>query len=195
MKKHVFLIQAHKQPELLERIIKRLYSENHFFIINVDEKTKNYNDFVRILSQYGNVSFNKRHNIMHGGFSQVQCTIDQIKFAYKLVPDFDYIHTISGQDYPCVNSITFDDFFQNTNDSFMMLDTDMELKGWINTKYKHRLEHWYLMDVFNKQWMAKIHLAGVIRRLIYWIPRKYHYWERIWGGGTGFHLVGKLWII
>lgn len=44
MKNHVFLIQAHRYPELLRRILKRLESSNHFFYINIDSKAKNQDE-------------------------------------------------------------------------------------------------------------------------------------------------------
>lgn len=188
MEKHVFLLQVHKQPDLLARILKRLEAKNHYFFINIDLKCDNHFDFINITRDIKNVYFTKRFNVMHGGFSQVECTIFQIKEVYKYIPDFDYLHTISGQDYPCVSTEEFDSFFHNNKKSYMMLDTKEELKEWKKNKYPHRLEHWYVMDIFNAKWMNKIHLAGIVRRLIYWIPRKYKYMDEICGGWNWFSL-------
>lgn len=49
---HCFIIQVHQLPELLERTIKRLYADNHFFYIHID--TKNF-DFFRSHSVYSRI--------------------------------------------------------------------------------------------------------------------------------------------
>lgn len=54
-------------------------------------------------------------------------------------------------------------------------------------KYPKRTDHWYLMDVFNKSWIHTSHIYGIIRRMVYLVPRKPLDQKLIWGGGTGFH--------
>lgn len=182
-------MQVHKQPQLVFRILNKLQAENHYFIINIDSKCDCFEEFKKGLSDIRNITISGRKNIMHGGFSQVECTIEQMKLAKKIGEDeFDYIHTISGQDYPCVSNEEFDTFFENNDKSYMWLDTQEELDAWKFTKYSHRLEHWYLMDILNAKWMNRIHLAGIIRRGLYWIPRRYKYMDQLWGGWNWFSI-------
>lgn len=185
---HAFLIQAHKSPELLRRILLRLEKENHYFFINIDKKVKNIQWYQEYIKDIKNIELISYMNVMHGGFSQVKCTMMQLQYANSQTIDFQYYHTISGQDYPCVSMETFDAFFEDNDRSYMMLDTVEEADEWKQNKYPHRLDHWYFMDVFNKPWMCKIHLAGIIRRLIYWVPRKKFDQNLIWGGWNWFSL-------
>lgn len=185
---HAFLLQVHRSPKLVRRILERLSGVNHYFFINIDQKVKNASEFEYQLKNIKNIMQISHFNVMHGGFSQVACTMMQIRYAISLPLDFQYFHTISGQDYPCVSMETFDAFFECNNQSYMMLDTDEELEDWKQKKYPHRLDHWYFMDIFNKPWMCKLHLAGIIRRLIYWVPRKKFDQNLIRGGWNWFSL-------
>lgn len=183
---HAFLFQVHKEPELLRRILLRLNAPNHFFFINVDEKVKNIAQFNRYLKDIGNIRQISRMNVMHGGFSQVACTMMQLRQALSDTIGFDYYHTLSGQDYPCVSVKTFNHFFEGNTKSYMMLDTEAQAVEWKKKKYPRRTDHWYLMDVFNKSWIHTCHLYGIIRRMVYFVPRKPLDQKLIWGGGIGF---------
>lgn len=193
MKKHVFLVQVHKQPNILRGLLTHLSSNNHYFIINVDRKCSCQNDFYKLKEEFENIFFINPVNVMHGGFSQISCTLKQIQEMYKIVPDFDYVHTISGQDYPCVGRKEFDDFFENNDQSYMFLDSNEELVQWKKEKkYSHRLEHWYFMDVFNSRFLYKIHFAGILWRLFYWVPRPYNNLDEVCGGWNWFSITHEV---
>jgi hypothetical protein len=168
-------------------LIRHLEAENHYFLINVDAKCGCPEEFYVLQSEFRNIHFTKQFNVMHGGFSQIACTMEQIEEMYALIPDFDYVHTISGQDYPCVGNTAFDTFFESTDQSYMNLDSEEELVQWKKeNKYSHRLEHWYFMDLFNSRFLCKIHFAGVLWRLLYWIPRPYKGLDQVCGGWNWF---------
>jgi len=125
MKKHAFLIFAHKQPNLMGRTIRRLEAENHYFFIHVDKKTKNYSDFKLAVKDIPNVFFHEdRFAVYHAGSSHLLATLALMRDVIRLVPDYDYIHIISAQDYPLRSNEQFDAFFENTSHSFMYLDEE-----------------------------------------------------------------------
>ena len=188
MKTHIFLMQVHKDPQLLNRILKSLRKENHYFIINVDAKSLCAVDMLNVINAEKNIVCITRENIMHGGFSQVLCTMKQIYCALDYNIRFDYFHTISGQDYPCCSMDQFDDFFEKTDKSYMMMESVEELAEWREKKYKHRLNHWYFMDIFNSPMMSKYHVAGILRRLFYFFPRRKINMNQIYGGWNWFSL-------
>lgn len=182
-------MQVHREPELFGRIVRRIAAPTHYILVNVDAKNSNFDEFKKAVEGIPNVIFTKRMNVMHGGYSQVACTLEQIKELYTMIPDFTYIHTISGQDYPCVTTEEFDNFFEGNSRSYMMLDTVEEQAGWCMGKYSKRIEKWHFHDVFNKPWMVKLKLAGIFRRLVSWVPRPYKKGMRsIWGGWNWFSL-------
>lgn len=189
MQNHVFLFQVHKDPELLDKILKNLSFDNHFFCVNIDEKSKESAEFIRVLGKYKNVLDISHFNIMHGGFSQVECTLYQIKKILNGSLHIDYFHTISGQDFPCVGPKSFNLFFElNAGKSYMMMDSDSELKEWRKDKYPHRMNHWYFMDQLNNPFFYKVHLSGILNRLLYWVPRKNVDINTIYGAWNWFSL-------
>lgn len=188
MKNHIFLFQVHKQPGLLDRILSHLEAPNHYFAVNIDKKSNDIIKFKQILSKHKNIIYVTTMNITHGGFSIVLCTLKQIEYVISSNIHFDYYHTLSGQDYPCVSSKEFDAFFENNTRSYMMFDTKEQYQEWKTTKYLPRLEHYYLTDNLNNPFFRKIHLPKIINSLVYWIPRKYTNPEIIWGGWNWFSL-------
>jgi hypothetical protein len=181
-------MQVHKEPMLLNRILNRLEHENHYFLINIDSKSLQKVELEAVVKEHNNVLGITKLNVMHGGFSQISCTVEQMKMALVSPIKFDYFHTISGQDYPCVDADKFDMFFQNNDRSYMMMDTDQDIENWLYSKYKERLEHWKFWDVFNDPISRKLHIAGVFNRLTHWIPRKCDFLNEIWGGWNWFSL-------
>lgn len=106
--KHAFLIVAHKSPELLCLIVKKLESSNHYMYVHIDKKVDDA-PFRAICKEIRHVKFYHDINVNWGGYSQIQCTINLLKAAFN--DNMDYYHLISGQDYPCKSNQEFDAFF------------------------------------------------------------------------------------
>ena len=125
MKRHAFLILAHKQPKLLARILKTLEGENHFFFIHVDRKTSDMDRYILESDGIKNVRFlHDRIAVYHAGISIVHAELALLRAAFSFPVSFDYYHLISGQDYPLRSNQQFDGFFENTDQSFVYIDDD-----------------------------------------------------------------------
>lgn len=75
-----------------------------------------------------------------GGMSQFMATLNLMKAVTQYNIRFDFIHLLSGQDYPLKNNIDFDIFFeQNRFYSFLGIVDNP-------TQYKNRVELFYLND-------------------------------------------------
>lgn len=125
--RHAFILQVHTYPELFHRIIRRLDAPNHVFIVHVDKKADKNPFFIPPqLPKGGRIIFvpdHDRRRIYHSGFSQVKCTLKLL--GTSVGTGADYIHFISGQDYPCVAMNDFDDFFETSVPlSYMEYDSD-----------------------------------------------------------------------
>lgn len=91
---------------------------------------------------------------------------------------FEYIHFISGVDYPCVSNQTFDEFFEKAgNRSFMQFDTPEEVEIWRKGKYLDRLK-WHFRD---NRFLDKMMLAQVLNHIF---PRKQL--ENVYAGWNWF---------
>lgn len=122
MKNHCFLILAHKQPDLLRRILSVLAAPNHYFVINVDSKYKNIQEFRNKLCGIANVTI-VSYSVFHCDFSHLEALLAMFKKAIA-IGNIDYYHVISGQDYPLRSNEQFDSFFESTDHSFMWIDRE-----------------------------------------------------------------------
>lgn len=145
---HAFLFQVHAYPTQIREIIDLLSANNHYFFINVDKKV-NDSAFKAALKGCSNVYFTEgkeRIRVNHAGFSQIACTLQLLKLAQA--KQMDYVHLLSGQDYPCVSNQEFDDFFEKCgNRSFMHYDSPEEALIWSKKKYPDRYRKYYACDM------------------------------------------------
>ena len=130
MKQHAFLVLAHKQPLLLQRILKHLSNDNHYFFVHIDAKNTHFEEFKEALKNIPNlVLLSNKYKVYHAGISIVDATLWVFNKIMCHSIDFDYIHLISGQDYPLRSNEQFDAFFETTNHSFTYRDQVAEVYG------------------------------------------------------------------
>ena len=99
MQKHAFLIIAHHQFELLEKLILMLDHPNNDIYIHISKSVKNF-DFTYFseLTKKSKIYFTKRIKVTWGGSSQIKCELIMLKSAIK--KKYDYYHLLSGVDLP-----------------------------------------------------------------------------------------------
>ncbi len=189
MKKHIFCFQVHKEPDLFKQILDRLQAENHYFCVNIDAKSEHLNEFQNILNGIPNVCLVTNFNVMHGGFSQISTTLYQLRFVNKNIADDYYVHTISGQDYPCVSSKRFDAYFENTDFSYMFVDSIEEnLKVERQKELHDKIMHFYYDDLFVSPFARRFHISAILRRITFFVHRKWELPFHIMGGWNWFSL-------
>jgi hypothetical protein len=116
--KHAYLIIAHNNFYILERLLKLLDDERNDIYLHIDKKTLNfdYKKFKYLLKK-SNLYFCKRISVNWGGFSQVKCELLLLKKAVSL--RYDYYHLISGVDLPLKSQNEIHTFFENKNGEFI----------------------------------------------------------------------------
>lgn len=165
MKQHAFIFQVHKQPELFSRIVRRLDSGNHHFFVNVDAKVKNPNDFESSVKDVANVHFmSPRWNVHHGGRSQYLCTLDLLRMVKRMLPDYAFVHSLSGQDYPLRSNAEFDSFFEKTDKGFMAIEDDEYNAECMSGKYPMRVNLWHFNNPHT--FIARVYNHSVLRQII-----------------------------
>jgi hypothetical protein len=113
------LILAHKDPELLERLVKTLQHENADIFIQLDKKS-NIDDFKHI-ENIGNTRFiSDRVDIRWCCYSTIDATLKGFEEILLLKNDYSHINLISGQDYPLKPiELIQQHFFSNPNTTFI----------------------------------------------------------------------------
>lgn len=111
MQKHAFLIAAHHEFELLEKLIILLDHPNHDIYLHVSQTAGDFDEErFRNLTKYSKVYFVQRIKVAWGGFSQIRYEMTLLKAAVK--GDYDYYHLLSGVDLPIKSMDYIHDFFE-----------------------------------------------------------------------------------
>lgn len=112
MQKHAYLILAHNEFDLLEKLVKFLDDERNDIYIHIDKKISGF-DFDKFsdLSQYSNIEFVPRVSVKWGDISMVKAEYTLLCAAMKN-KSYDYLHLLSGVDVPLKNLDEISDYFE-----------------------------------------------------------------------------------
>ena len=111
MKKHAYLIMAHNNFYILEKLLKLLDDERNDIYIHIDKKVNNFDfNYFKNICVRSNIKFIKRIKVYWGGYSQVKCELNLLKQAIK--NNYEYYHLLSGSDLPIKTQDYIHDFFE-----------------------------------------------------------------------------------
>lgn len=152
MNKHAYLIMAHNQFEILEKLMRLLDNERNDIYIHIDKKSKNFHkeDFTNIC-QNSHVYWVNRMATYWGDSSLVECELVLIKAMLDNGEEYDYVHLLSGVDLPIKPMSYILHFFdKHPNKQFIAIGND-------NNGVKGLYRYYYFMKLrtYNK-YLAKI---------------------------------------
>ena len=174
--KLAFLIVCHKNPEQINCMIKILSNPDIDFYIHVDKKCE--------IDQYINscnsnvylLPNEQRIDIKWGTFSQVQATLNLLKYANK--KQYDYYWQISGQDFPLVSAKKIINIINNDNKQKMHNYVNLFISK--NNGSKNSTNYDKRNEILFPEWMMKRNLKyRIIRRLWVSITGGYRHTFRI----------------
>lgn len=114
--KHAYLILAHNEFSLLEKLIKALDYEKNDIYIHIDKKIKNVDfDKIKSAAKKSEVFFAPRVSVRWGDMSMVRAEYSLLHCALDGGRKYDYIHLISGVDIPLLNQKDMHEFFRKIN--------------------------------------------------------------------------------
>lgn len=101
MKRHAYLIMAHQNFYVLEKLLLLLDDSRNDIYVHIDLKVKKFNfDYYKALIKKSNIYFlKKRINVKWGHSSQVKTELLLYETAYKN-SNYFYYHLLSGADLP-----------------------------------------------------------------------------------------------
>src|SRR5690606_28207709 len=158
MTKHAYLIIAHHEFELLQRLVTQLDDERNDIYIHYDKKIVN---LPKILVDRSTLYIlDRRIDVRWGDVSQIESEFILFQEAYKKRP-YVYYHTLSGVDFPLKNQNEIHRFFQLHQGKEFIGFSQGDLKEEIERKVKK-------YHLFPKYFKAKqkgmlFHTAKIIR--------------------------------
>jgi len=177
-----YLILAHKNPIQLQRLVKNLLSEEAFIFIHIDLKTDE-KPFVELLQHFKNVIFcERRISVNWGGFSMVEATVSLIETMIIYIEKPDYVHLLSGQDFPLKNPEQIENFFKrNFGHNFIEYETLPKSDWHLNGMY--RIEYDWFIDSLGYQQASDL--------IKYQKPKKFISGLIPYGGSQWWSLTGE----
>lgn len=107
--RHAFLVIAHNNFGVLQRIVTLLDHEGFDFFIHYDKKVK---ELPEIHAKNSKIYLcEPRVDVRWGDVSQIKCELTLLKFALECGVTYDYYHIISGTHLPLVGPDEFDSYF------------------------------------------------------------------------------------
>jgi hypothetical protein len=137
--KVAYLIQAHKSPELLQRMINALADAESAFYIHIDAKSTV--DFSSVHSSVSAIHFVERINVHWGGWSQVEASLNLLKAA--VLSGAGRYHLLSGQDFPIAPRAAIKHYFDNDQNyiEYFSLPAERWYGNW-------RIDRYHFIDSF-----------------------------------------------
>ena len=112
MKKHAYLIMAHNEFYILERLLKMIDDKRNDIYLHIDKKVKDFDfEYYRKIVKKSNLYFTPRIDVSWGRDTQIKCELVVLKEAIK--KKYDYYHLLSGVDLPLKNQDEIHKFFDN----------------------------------------------------------------------------------
>src|SRR5690606_15297004 len=110
--KNAYLIQCHKDPKLINTLIRQISDSNTDIYIHIDKRS----DLAKDLIKSSNIFILKnRFAVNWGSFNQVLTTLEMLKIATN--KKYNYITLLSGQDFPIKTNELFYEYLNNSQRS------------------------------------------------------------------------------
>ena len=165
-KRHAYLILAHANPYVLEKLILLLDDERNDIYIHVDKKVKDFNFvFFSQLVKKSRLKFIDRIKVYWGHVSLVEAELKLFRAAFE-DGDYTYYHLISGSDLPLKSQDEIHDFFKaNEGSEFIgfsddLFDLNRVDKIYIFPKYMRAKANEPLKRIVRKLRLSFISLQG-----------------------------------
>ena len=136
MTKHAYLIMAHDDFKMLEKLCAALDDKRNDIYIHVDKKSTFTADNLKNTCIHSNLFFLPRCYVKWGGESQIKVELNLLEFSTKQF-NYDYYHLLSGHDFPIYDQDYILHFFdENIGCNFIDIEEANEL-------FKERVKYFY----------------------------------------------------
>lgn len=137
MDKHAYLIMAHNNFYILEKLLLLLDDERNDIYLHIDKKVKNFEfEKFKKLCKKSNIYFtHKRINVIWGHHSQVMT--EMLLFEMTSKNNYSFYHLISGADLPLKTQDYIHKFFKENPEIELVEYQQRELNKWELERIKY----------------------------------------------------------
>ena len=188
---HAIIIMAHKNMEQLFHLVE-YFRRNCYVFIHIDKKLKvSREEIARIESLPQVIKVYQKYSVYWGGFSILKCELFLLREVLKRC-NADYVHLISGQDYPMMPLNDFLFFFEQYKDKDCLQYVHLPHKNWERNTF-HRLQFFYPYDWFNDRRKSRGTVQKLLRFQRRWGIRRPvpMYFDHLYGSSQWFSITRK----
>lgn len=168
MNKQAILIIAHNNIEILKKSLELLDSKYFDFFIHIDKKSNiEYKDIKNCIKK-SKIYFYKELDIRWAHYSQVKCELFLIKKVLETKEKYEYLHLISGVDFPIKKAEEIYTFFHNNYGKEFVHFQD---KGLPKNKYEWIRYFRFMKNYRNNKIIQKIEKTSLITQKLLKINR------------------------
>lgn len=147
--KHAYLIVAHANWWMLEKLICALdYKDNDIFL-HIDKKAKDFPlDYFQSLCKYSNIYIYQNHKVKWGNYSQVETEL----FLYKTAVqhgEYEFYHLLSGSDFPIKSQKYIHDYFSKFSEENFIQIIPLENE---TREIQRRVRYYHFFVRKSKKW-------------------------------------------
>jgi len=184
---HAYILAIYKNPEQVFRLFEKLNTGNTVFVIHISRNSnKSFNEIIRsFFKNFDNVYFCKRIWVSVFRIDIVDAVINAIETLHKNNVSFDYITSLSGQDYPIKSNRQIFEFLKsNQGKEFityhpLVFDNEADYKNtqWGRKETYRYEDYWIKFNRNGKLHRFPIHrfvnkpLWNVIKIYVYEFPQ------------------------
>lgn len=140
MNKHAYLIMAHNNWSILEKLLLLLDNENNDIYLHIDSNANAFNSNLYTNVKKSKVILIDRKPVYWADFSQVDVTLRLLNTA-KLNGVYSYFHLMSGTDLPLKSNKEIYDFFESSGKEFVGIVPKEVYYSVRRVKYYHPFLH------------------------------------------------------
>lgn len=180
--KIAYIILAHQYPEQLSRLVEKLSCSCADFFIHID-KDKNIKPFKMNLEEIKKngsiINFVPRCKSSWGSMGLVNATLNSFTEIVKSSTKYDYVITLSGQDYPLKKNKDIAKFLENNYGknymSYFLCTDDVNQEEWKQKIITNRLGKYHIY-LFGKRYVYPLEkpcLSNYIFKIFFSGQRKH----------------------
>lgn len=140
---HCVIITAYKGAAELRQCLKRL-GDSFLIYVHIDKKSLYM--FENVMHEFKNVHFFSNYDVKWGGIEHLNAILDLLKAS--VTEDWEYVHIISGEDYPLATADEIYSSLKNENKIYTVSCKDYDGRRykyyWPYVKYSWNYKNSYI---------------------------------------------------
>jgi len=162
--KQAILITAYKDIDKLEILINQ-FDNDFSFYIHIDKKSQIPTNHIESLNKIATVKVvSRKYSINWAGFNHTKAILHLTEEALKN-KNIEYIHLISGQDYPIKSSNQIKDFLRSNRGSEFIENFKLPYEKWADHGGLDRINYYRFYDYLNAQSKNQKRILNIIVKI------------------------------